>query len=318
MSMKVGSVVLATSQGLGYLAKDFYDHGVINKVYVHPHTTRENHYDWYPDRVETPEDLLDCDVILFFETAFDWTLILKAREKGVKTVLMPMYECTHNPLPYHVDKIIVPSLLDQQYFPDSEFIPVPVPDYITWRKREKAEVFVHNAGNGGLGGRNGTEELLRAMKFVKSPIKLIVRSQKEIREYNDPRIEYRIGTFDDIWDEGDVFVFPEKFNGLSLPIQEAFASGMMVMTTDRFPNNTYLPTEPLIPVHSYLKERTYVTFDKAKIAPEDIAKSIDQWYNKDIEEYSLLGKQFKQNYSWKKLKEKYVTALSSLSEDVGS
>lgn len=189
-------------------------------------------------------------------------------------------------------------------------IKVPIPSHIKWRLRKKAEVFVHNAGNGGLGGRNGTEELLRAMKYVKSPIKLIVRSQVPIRERKDPRIEYQIGTFDDIWAEGDVFIFPEKFNGLSLPIQEAFASGMMVMTTDRFPNNTYLPTEPLIPVHSYLKERTYVTFDKAKIAPEDIAKSIDSWFGKDISEFSEMGRVFKEEYSWDNLKKRYEEALS--------
>lgn len=188
-------------------------------------------------------------------------------------------------------------------------VQVPVSNNIKWRLRERANIFIMNAGNGGLGGRNGTKELLDAMQYVKSPIKLIVRSQVPIKEYDDPRIEYRIGTFNDIWDEGDVFIFPEKFNGLSLPLQEAFASGMLVMCADRFPMNTWLPTEPLIPVNNYKKERLAVEFDCAVINPLDIAMSIDEWYDKDITKFSLLGKEFNKNNSWEVLKEKYISLM---------
>ena len=295
-----GSIVLATNQGLGILAKQFYDNGVIDKVYIHKHSTRENHYDWFPNRVDRVDDLLDCDKLIFFETCFDWTIIPKARAKGIKTIFVPMYECTPYPLPYCPDIVISPSLLDLKYYPDSKFIQIPVKE--KWRLREKAQVFVFNAGNGGLGGRNGTKELLEAMKYVKSPIKLIVRSQVPITEYKDPRIEYQIGDCKDLWGEGDVFIFPEKFNGLSMPIQEAFASGMMIMSTDRFPMNTWLPTEPLIPVKSYKKEFISVKFDMAVIDPKDIAKTIDAWYNKDITKFSLLGKEFGEINSWDNLK----------------
>lgn len=312
-SFRVGSIVLATEQGLGYLAKAFYDNGIIDTVYVQKHSIRESHFEWYPNRVRDIDDLLDCDVLIFFEEVFDWKIINKARELGIKTILMPMYECTRSPLPYSPDLIICPSKLDLQCFQQGREVVVPVD--VEWKKREKAQVFVHNAGNGGLGGRNGTKELLEAMKYVKSPIKLIVRSQKPITEYKDPRIEYRIGTFDDIWSEGDVFVFPEKFNGLSLPLQEAFASGMLVMCGNRFPMNTWLPTEPLIQVSGYKKEKVAVTFDSAIIRPQDIAKCIDCWYNKDISKYSEQGRVFNINNSWKIWKEKYINLMSQLLED---
>lgn len=307
----VGAVVLATKQGLGYLAGDFARH-VIDKVYVYPHTTRENHYDWFPNRVSKIDDLLDCKSILMFETPLDWTIIPKARQKNIKTILMPMYECTPYPPPYVPDIFITPSDLDQQYYPQGIRLNVPVPDEITWKLREKAQVFVHNAGNGGLGGRNGTRQLIEAMQYVKAPIKLIIRSQVPIKQINDPRIEYRIGTFDDIWSEGDVFVFPEKFNGLSLPMQEAFASGMLVMGGDRFPINTWLPKEPLIPVEKYTNEQLMTKFQSANYTPQTIAKTIDEWYNKDITNYSLLGKKFKEENSWKNLKEKYEEVLLRL------
>lgn len=306
----IGSVVLSCSQGLGYLAKDFYDNGIIDKVFVWKHSTRDNHYEWYPDRVQNIDDLLDCDVILYFETCFDFDFMKRAKAKGIKIVFCPMFECSNPNIVRMADKIINPSLLDQQYYPEGTFIPIPVNQ--TWKLRETAKVFVCNAGNGGLGGRNGTKELLEAMKWVKSPIKLIVRSQVKIDAYNDPRIEYRIGTFDDIWSEGDVFIFPEKFNGLSLPLQEAYASGMLVMCGDRFPMNTWLPKEPLIPVKYYKKERIAVEFDSAVIDPKDIASCIDSWYNKSISEYSLKGKEYNINNSWKTLRGEYLKVLTQV------
>lgn len=299
MAKKVGSIILACEQGLGYLAKAFYDNGLIDKVVIHEHTSRKNHRDWYArESIVSEEELLECDTLIFFETPFNWKIILKAREKGIKTILMVMYECTN--LRYIPDEIWSPSLLDQKYYPDSKLVQIPVD--VKWRLREKARVFIFNNGNGGIGGRNGLSELLEALQYVKSPIKLIIRSQVPI-EAKDPRIDLRIGTFDDIWSEGDVFVFPEKFNGLSLPLQEAFASGMLVMTGARYPNTEYLPNEPLIPVSGYHKERIAVEFDCAEFSPQDIAKTIDEWYDKDITSYSLLGKEYNEKNSWQKQKE---------------
>lgn len=305
-----GSVVFATDQGLGYLARDFYKHGIIDKVFVQHHSSRKNHYDWYPDRVRDREELLDCDTLFFFETPFDWKIIPRVRIKGIKTILMPMYECTNYPLPYIPDLLICPSMLDYDSYDHTKvFIPVPVD--VPWKERKEAKVFIHNAGNGGLGGRNGTKELLEAMKYVKSPIKLIIRSQVPIEKIEDNRIEYKFGTFDNIWEVGDVFVFPEKFNGLSLPLQEAYASGLLVMASNRYPMNTWLPHEPLIPVKTYTTERIARDFQSAVIDPIDIAAKIDEFYGKDISSYSLQGKTFAHEMSWKVLKKRYIDALAA-------
>lgn len=296
-----GAVVLATDQGLGYLAKAFYDNGIVDIVHIKEHSSRKTHYEWYPDRVSEEELLEKCDTLIFFETPFNWKLIPMARERGIKTILMPMYECTQYPFPYEPDQVWCPSALDYQFYTErgqSNCVQVQVPVAVKHATRLKACTFVHNAGNGGLGGRNGTKELIEAIKHVKSPIRLIIRSQVPIKEVPDERIEYRVGNFDDIWSEGDVFIFPEKFNGLSLPLQEAFASGMAVMAGNRFPTNTWLPKEILIPVSGYHQEKIAVPFECAEYTPEDIAKTIDDWYGKDIEHLSLLGKEFGEKNSW--------------------
>lgn len=307
-----GSIVLATNQGLGYLAKAFFDNGLIDLVCVHPHTSRPNHYGWYPNRVSEEELLEKCDTLIFFETPFNWQIILKARVKDIKTILVPMYECTRYPLPYQPEEIWCPSPLDYQFYTGrgEECREIQIPVDIKWKLRSEALVFVHNAGNGGLGGRNGTKELIEAFSLVKSNARLIIRSQVPLK-CDNPKIEVRVGTFDDIWSEGDVFIFPEKFNGLSLPLQEAFASGMLVMAGARFPMTEWLPTEPLIPMSGYHKEKISVEFDCADYDPKIIAEKIDFWYGKDITKFSLKGKTYNETNSWKNQKELLKDLLSA-------
>lgn len=326
MSKRIGSIVYSTTQGLGILARDFWEHDVINTVCIHEHHCRQNHYEWYPHDTEVirfrnydkaREWVKTLDTFLVFETPFDWELVRIAKQNEVKVVFMPMHECTTNELPYMPDVWLCPSALDYQTF-GGVFIPVPVPDRIVWRQRERAVTFVHNSGHGGLKGRNGTQQLLDAMQYIKSPIDLILRSQEPLPTPNAPKhvnLEVQIGTVSEtsLWKRGDVFVFPERFNGLSLPIQEAYASGMLVMATDRFPNNTYLPRLPLIPVERYEANRvspSYREFDDAVVSPVTIANMIDLWFDRDIREYSLRGKQWAEQNSWTNLRPNYMEVLS--------
>jgi glycosyltransferase involved in cell wall biosynthesis len=203
------------------------------------------------------------------------------------------------------------------------FAPIPVD--VPWRQRTRAEVFVHNAGHGGLKGRNGTAELLEALPLVKSPVKLILRSQDRMPvQAHEGRVRMgnvevfaSSGTLEEKWlyDAGDVFLFPEKFNGLSLPLQEARAAGMLVMCGDRFPMSEWLPREPLIPVAGYRKNRIgppYHEFSEAVFDPKDIAATIDRWYGRDITEYSASGKAWAESMSWAKLRPRYLEVLESL------
>jgi len=95
---------------------------------------------------------------------------------------MPMYECSHRGMVLSCDKIINPSELDQRHYPTGEFIPVPVPRSVKWKLREKAEVFIHNAGNGGLNGRNGTQELIDetlSLCFVREKLLCTLRGAQQ-------------------------------------------------------------------------------------------------------------------------------------------
>jgi hypothetical protein len=125
-------------------------------------------------------------------------------------------------------------------------------------------------------------------------------------------IDYTHHHYDELFSEGDTFIFPESFNGLSLPLQEAYSAGMCVMATDRFPMNTWLPREPLIPVEKYRRDNvggSCVEFDRAVIEPRLIAATIDNWYGRDISHLSSSGRDWAAEHSWEKLKPVYLEEL---------
>lgn len=323
--MKVGTICYATQQGLGVLAKDFYDNGVITDVLVVEHEHRPTDRSWYPNAKYIsmrPFDLRaaerfvkSMDRMVFFETPFHWGILSICRQAGVKTVLMPMYECMPSVLPYRPDVVITTSLLDQRYYPEGVFIPVPVPAWVEWKPRKTAKTFVHNAGHGGLLGRNGTGTLLDAMKYVTADVKMILRTQKSLQwGVDDPRVDVRVGTFDrgELYSEGEAFVFPERFNGLSLPLQEAFASGMFVIATDRFPMNTWLPADGLVTPSVVKKNRVSGRcheFDESLVSPEDLALMIDHWAYCDVSGFSERGKEWASENSWENLKSRYLEVI---------
>lgn len=360
--MRIGTLAYATEQGLGYLAKSFYDAGVVTDVCVVAHGRRPEQ-PWYPGAMRIDNLRQACnvlgkflpsiDVMLFFETCFHYQAMEACRALGIPTVVMPMYECTPKDHP-QPDAWLSPSLLDYQYYgvwdakhPIPKVEPfqlyyfnaavqkcawTPVPVEVPWKERTHARVFVHNAGHGGLKGRNGTAEFIAALKHVTKPIEVLLRSQDPLPGFAEKDCKLRIGEAtvfvrigsvprEDLYSQGDVFVFPEKFNGLSLPLQEAFASGMLVMATDRFPNNWYLPTEPLIGVRKYVEDRISPrcnAFKSAVVDPLEIARTMDWWYGRGIAHYSHEGRAYAEANSWKALKPRYEATLAGLLTKTGS
>lgn len=337
MSLRIGHVAYATLQGLGVMARSFYDAGVVTEPIIYRHS-RHNHVEWYPP--DTPqiavrnffgtsldEVLRRVDVMLFYETPFDWSFLPHCKAMGVKTVLIPMYEWTPKTPPYWFDKVIAPSKLDRDYFPGSVYLPIPVdPRY--WKPRTHARTFLHNCGHLGHREHKGTRELLEAVKYVRSSeFRLTVRgqgdsglqklAQRVFPRAVDPRLAIEIVDIphDRLWaeDTHDVYVAPEKFNGLSLPLQEARAAGMLVMASDRYPHNDWLPREPLVPVASYSRasiSSSYLEFDEARIEPKAIAAKIDEWVGCDIIDYSLSGREWAEANSWTALKPKWLEELN--------
>ncbi len=331
MSQRVGTICYATNSGLGILAKEFIDNKIIDDILVVRHNILEN-YDsvWYPNSIVANditnieivrEFIKKIDILFLFETGHFKNIDQIARDLGVKVVLMPMYEWS--PYPINADLYLAPSLIDRDYcdtfYPSSklEIINVPAHSKIKWKLRTHAKKFFHNAGNGSFFDRNGTESLLASIKHIKSPIKLVIRSQNlNISDINDERVEItnKNLSFDELWEQVDSFVFVERFNGLSMPLQEAYASGCLVIAGDRYPVNTWLPQKPLVrPTHySSVSFQSHIGVKSACYDSIDIAKKIDDFYDTDIKEYSLMGLEWSKINSWDILGPRYKKLLGEL------
>lgn len=333
--MKIGSLHYATHSGLGVLCKEFCDAGVITDVLINAHLKFKTHSEWYPnskiigDRaLSTPSEDLEIlenfikslDVLFVFESPWYPETISIARKHNVAIAFMPMYEWT--PFPMDADVFITVSKLDYDYYrqmyPNKrvELLYVPTHSQVKWKLRTTCTTFLHNGGNGSRNDRNGTRALIDALPFIKSPINLKIKAQGlTLPDVNDPRVEIinRDFTFNELWDEADCFLFVERFAGLSLPLQEAHASGMLVIAGDRYPINTWLPISPLVkPISFEQLSFVNIPFQSAIYNPQDIAQKIDAFYGTDISSYSLTGREWAENNSWKVLKPKYLEVLKSL------
>mgnify|MGYP003120005677 CR=1 FL=1 len=306
----VGSPVYTIDSGLGKLAQSFYDAGIIQKVLLNNHTSRGMNPDRYPDRDSYrcyKTFLSNIDTLFILEHPLSpigckkEQFLSEAKQRGIKIVLMPMYECTDRELLKFADAVICPSLLDLTKYMD---------------------------------GRSGpVAKLVQALPLIKSKnIKIIIRAQddcwpetdralseaEKIKDKVSPSVEVFKGNIpqDELWN-GDVFVFPEKFNGLSLPIQEAYSSGMGIMCSDRFPMNSWLPRDMMITIRSYEPPRKMFPnlksceYEAAIVDPIDIASCIDLWANKDITHLSKMGKDWAYVNRPENLIQKYRSVLNN-------
>lgn len=325
---RVSAIVRADASGLGTLSRMLSEHlGFYKTVSIARHKGGAWH-EWYgennriaPDNGMTPELVAwlceGADVLLSFECWYGDFVPAMAKRLGVKTALMPMYECcpqTGSGLE-STDLAICPSKLDLYEMSDNTpglskaakvFIPVPCDTKrIEFKQRERALTFVHNAGHGGLGGRNSTREVIEAWQYVVSPARLKVRMQPgisvDVPIPNDPRISAVESNPENYWElfsEGDVLLHPHKWDGLSLPIQEALTAGMPVMTTDYWPfcdepsgeeRQGWLPEsiqDICIPPQTVTKTRICRQIDVFNPHPKAIAAQIDRLYGENIEEMS--------------------------------
>jgi len=330
--LRIGIIGKMDNSGLGSLNFEFSQHIRPTKILL----TQNKVFQVFPERYKefntrivrggyqlSKEDMEwitdEVDMILAFETFFNWDVVSMARKKGVKTALITMCEMQPIKLPHNPDLFICPSRLDFNLMPDPKiFIPVPVnTDKLKWRERKQAKVFIHAASHGGMYGRKGTHLLIQAMKFIKSPIKLIIYSWQPF-EVDDPRVEVRVQNFKNywqIWEQGDVLVYPQDYNGICLPVVEAMSSGMLVISTDIFPFNEYLPLDPLFKPIGYQKIRIGVNtyeMDGAIISIESIARKIDEFYDQDITSYSGYGRKWAMENNWETLLPKYIKIFKKL------
>lgn len=329
--MRLGILARCDATGLGMHTQDWVNHLPIDKVlvvwgqkkfqpkiYAHKEMLVTEHGN--PSLKEIDWLLEGIDVVLTIETPYNWSLISKAREKGVKSVIAPNYEWIPKLVPEQPDLWLCYNPLTPDYvpFPNKVYLPQPIDiKQFKFKKRKKAKTFLFNNGNGGVHGRNSVNEFIQAIPFIKSDIKIIINSQVPIQPVNDKRVQVNIGDqpLEDIWKEGDVFIHIRKFGANSLPINEAMAQGMPIIGMNRKPENLLIPKKFLIQPSGIrpLECREDVRpVDACLIDPRKIAEKIDEIANTDISEDSKKIRKQAEELSWDKQLTDWITVLNNL------
>lgn len=267
--------------------------------------------------------LSDIDVLFTVETPYFWDVYHQAKAKGIKTVLMPMYEWLDRSRPElkYIDLFVCPAESTYEAMWGNKIqVPTEVPvDLSKFQPRivSQARTFLHNAGHGGLYGRNATKELLDAIPLVKSDVRFVINSQYALDKVKDPRITYNEGNVKNYWDlynGEDVWILPGKYGVAYVGIQEAMASGMPVMFTDMYPFNSYLSKELLIkPVSiSTIKIHANQSEPLAVHTAKEIARRIDEVAQMNLTEYSKKSLELAKSWSWDVWKDRYLTIFEEL------
>jgi glycosyltransferase involved in cell wall biosynthesis len=316
---------------------------VIDVSHFHNNTSHANkatYRDRYPDAQfycgwRPPETLLaefldGLDCVLTAECAYNNELYTLAKAMGVKVVLAPNYEfldTTARP-----DVWAMPSLWHFDDVPFSNKIHLPVPietDRFADRTPtgyETATDFLHLVGRPAAHDRNGTPDLLQALQYVTAEVTVTIKCQdvsyvpQLLNRFRVPENVTLVVDSTDVenyWDNyhGDVLLMPRRFGGLCLPVNEALGAGMPVIMPDIAPNNSWLPSDWLVPAtHAgTFKAKQHIDIysvdHRAYAAKIDALAGDPGLYTKAKTEALELREQ----YSWNKLRPTYLRTLQELS-----
>ena len=333
--MNIGAIVRSDCTGLGNQSKEFFDHITCKALVVDVSKVnqgmKQNH-DWYPDSTvwyytragRIPSDvqkhfLMGLDVLVCFETPYDYSIFGLAKLMGVKTILQLNYEFLEYPckLP-SPDLFAAPSLWHYPEIPDPKvYLPVPVAaEKFTARWMEKT--FVHVAGKPAVHDRNGTQVFLNCLKYVKSEINAHLYCQTAVSVPAIPahiNLETHFGNKENYAEnyQGGVMVLPRKYGGLSLIVNESLAAGMPVIMPDISPNNLWLPKEWLVPAirtGSFMCRKVVDIFEAESVA---LAMKIDEFCDGEFSvQQAEIATRMGQELYWAAMLPKYQQVFQEL------
>jgi glycosyltransferase involved in cell wall biosynthesis len=315
---RIGLIARADNTGLGHQSWAFHRHMRPAKTLVVDFTgTSASGKDLgiHPDRfpgdttvVTGPPDrgtlmrfLDDLDTVFTMETPYNFDLFFMCRDRKIRTVLQANWEM----MAYHQDdgRVPFPDVLafpSSWHFADArerfgdrtEVIHLPVPVVID-RDETPAHPgtclrFLHVAGHPAVGDRNGTRDLLAALRYIKSEITVTLTCQRPgwlaaliqpgqkpdnvtLVIDSSPPQDYR-----DLYTGQDALILPRRYGGLCLPVNEALGAGIPVILPDISPNTDWLPTEWLVSATLTDTIMTKTPTDVYRTDPPSLASRIDR------------------------------------------
>jgi hypothetical protein len=341
--MTVGIVSYLSNRGLGTMCHDLRTQlGIAHQMVIPDEgwpmqeawMNGEEFYlsRWTIDREDLRlwQEVDKIDTLVSIESSFGDSTFRYAKELGMRTILIPMWESynPHLPAYQNIDLFLCPAWkCFQEVLSDCKrFVPYPVDSrYFEFKQRAgPAKIFVHSAGSGGMNGRKSTRETIEG--FIKANVsgtQLIVRCQRPLQEIcgidgatlpANVKVDYgskadRL----DLYSDGDAIICVHKYDGHNLVALEAMASGIVPITTDAPPMNEYWNGDyPLLVKVGERKFAGMINPHCLQTIPnvDDLAAKILWAATHDLSDLSQANRHIvEKSHSWDVLKSRWAAAL---------
>ena len=268
------------------------------------------------------------DVLLSVETMFDNGHYVHdtCAARRIRTATVIMHE-SYNHGRTRLGLYICPTCIayDRVDVPNKAYFEWPVEiEPFPFTLRTQARRFLHVMGYGAAHNRRQTREAVAGFLEANIPdATLTVHCLQDWRaEYGrreDPRVTYRRQLFpnrSDVYTGFDVLIQPSSYEGFGLPILEAQACGMPVITTDAAPMNEHiLDVEALVTVDKVTRLETRgacptrVNCDQNLVTAQGVAAAIRRVAAGDISAKSLLARSYAETRAWTETRAAELRAL---------
>jgi len=325
-------VARSDSSGLGVQTRNLTYMLRPDKVLVidsTPFNGHEQHFEWYenfnhektygyPRNDQLRFMLDDITHVLVCETPMNHNLFKMCKARGIKSYLVGNYEFldfirSDVPLP---DQLIMPSTWNIEKIADKNPVVIPTPifpnDFKEARKtnfnRSGRKRFLHVVGKLATNDRNGTNELLQALQHTTRDFELVIKSQHPLDiDIQDERVRLdtrNAPTEQDLYRDFDALIFPRRYGGQSLVVNEALLSGLPVIMPRISPNEFLNPhwLVDAVPKEIFQAKTEVQTYS---VIPEKLAQRIDWLVDTDLSQQKILAFATGHQFSDSVIKKKY-------------
>lgn len=213
------------------------------------------------EELEAWLDIAGIKAVLLIEFPFNWDFLPVFKRRGIKIMMMPLFDCFPLFAYKHVEMIdawIAPTDVAFRYLKkqfDNVYrlhVPIDIERFAFKERGHGTGELLHNGGYLGAGARKSTAKVCRAFKELRATmpgIKLTVNMQVPFGCEDDEGITYNIRNVpcpESLYETGDVFIYPSVAEGIGLQILEAMSCGFPVVTTNYPPMNEYIVNPNLL------------------------------------------------------------------------
>jgi len=347
MSKRLGIIAYSNNSGLGVIAANFRKWLPLDSQFVIRHPIKGTYDIDIPhtfgdieatiDQLNEYLDICKPEVVIVVETPFNFDFFKIMHERGIKVVLIPMIDSISYEkfLSYekYIDLVINFTKVGQKIYEErwpgdginGIHLPYPIDtEYFCPLDVKAGYTFAHSEGWGGSGHRKGTDLIYTAYQqlqhIVKEKPTMWMHGQpgevrhSHLQQKGMTSVQQKdLSNAIDLYRQGSIYVCPSRREGLGLPILEAMACGLPVITTDAAPMNEWFPKD--YPLLVKVRNQSDLPYgDVPMYTPDalDLMKKMEFAYkNPDL--MGQIGKTnriiIQENFSWDALRDKYLEIL---------